>query len=117
MMKPSTVLAAGACLVFWACNSTRRVGLDGDLVAEDAARQGADAAAATNGHVRGGGERCDDCKILVGLLVSRSGALAGTHHGIIRGAQLACDEINAAGGVVGMKVGLRVEDDGTAAAT
>lgn len=53
-------------------------------------------------------------RLLVGLLVSKTGLLAGSETGMIRGAQLACDEINAAGGVLGKRIGLRVEDDGTA---
>ena len=99
------------CFVLAACSSTRSVVLDGDVEQGDSAPTIDDAPRISADN----GQSCAGCEILVGMLVSRSGLLAGTHEGIIDGAKLACDEINAEGGVLGMRIGLRIEDDGTAA--
>src|SRR5258708_25893359 len=54
--------------------------------------------------------------LLVGAVVSQSGAHAPAAADYRKGLLLWADEVNAAGGVLGRRVELRIEDDGSGAA-
>ncbi|MEU4492150.1 branched-chain amino acid ABC transporter substrate-binding protein [Streptomyces sp. NPDC023998] len=64
-----------------------------------------------NGLVGGGAEGDDKGPIVLGMAIPMSGSSADTGPYMKNGAQLAVDEINAKGGVLGRKLQLQVEDD------
>src|SRR5260370_2132961 len=54
--------------------------------------------------------------IKIGIPTGLSGANGGVARSVVESAELAVDEINAAGGILGKKVELEVADDGSGAA-
>ena len=64
-----------------------------------------------DGLASGGGDKKDEGPIVLGMLTPLSGSSAAIGPYMKNGAQLAIDEINGAGGVIGRKLELKVEDD------
>ncbi|MFI2372821.1 branched-chain amino acid ABC transporter substrate-binding protein [Streptomyces sp. NPDC018833] len=64
-----------------------------------------------NGLIGGSAAGDDEGPIVLGMAVPMSGSSADTGPHMKNGAQLAVDEINAKGGVLGRKLRLQVEDD------
>ena len=56
-------------------------------------------------------ETADDEKIVIGVISPNTGALAAYGNGIVTGADLAVEQINAAGGILGRQVELIKTDD------
>lgn len=104
------LLVAGA-LAAASCNAARTVptgSLPSDAQDGTAEGSGADAL--------GDVEQLAHGEILIALLTSRTGPLGGIDGGMINAASLARSEINEAGGVLGKKLGILTEDDGSSVA-
>jgi len=71
------------------------------------------ATSACSGGLLGGddGGEADSGPIKIGMVVPTSGSSAPTGASMANGAQMAVDEINAAGGVLGRQLSLQVEDE------
>src|SRR5689334_18691959 len=67
--------------------------------------------ACDNGLASGGDDKKDKGPIVLGMLTPLSGSSAAIGPYMKNGAQMAIDEINGAGGVIGRKLELKVEDD------
>jgi ABC-type branched-subunit amino acid transport system substrate-binding protein len=91
------VVALAAVLVFSACGDD-----------DDDEDTGTQTPAGTSAAPTGGGEA-----LKIGVLMSFTGALSDFGEPIYNGAELAADEINAAGGVNGQPIELVRGDDGT----
>jgi len=59
----------------------------------------------------GSGSKASSDKFVIGTVQSISGSFADTGQAIVNGAKVAVDEVNAAGGIEGRKVELKVLDD------
>ena len=71
------------------------------------------AAAAALGIVLGGCASASKNEIVVGAVISVTGKYVSGEAGILNGAKMAIEEVNAAGGVNGKKLSLIVEDSGS----
>ena len=63
------------------------------------------------GQSSGGGGTADGGNVLIGVNYELSGAVASYGQDSVDGIKMAVDEVNAAGGVLGLQVSLQIEDN------
>ena len=91
--------------LFSACAEEEEASETSQVVATDAGVSQTEEAEAT--------EVTFDGEILIGVILSLTGEAASNHTKAKAGIELACEEINAAGGVLGKEVVLQIEDEQT----
>ena len=103
-------LAAGLALTLAACGSSSS-GSEGSSDDTTTTEAEAGASGATKPEDNGG-RKDGDGTLTLGALLPQSGNLAQLGPPMIQGTQMAVDDINAAGGVMGQDVTLTIKDDG-----